>query len=334
MREALNSITSQLLLTADVMEKEIEIMNDILAVPPNATDIPAWETTESAETQELVDLPLPSSFVSRYIPVVVDPNTSSCAEFQGLIATITEEEEHKFQRHKVARVFASGAKSYKNFFDEFVTWIEPNFCEIIKKAIWNPSAESSVELLKKMSPRIQSCSTKIAYTISRRSASIKGLDLLKQFNMKNPPFRLFQFLHMIYDYYLQKVQWHISLINRKCFTTFLSIPFRPPMDRTTSQNKTTTSRKQGVFGVHVVSFCSTEELEHGSLHMHVVCWTRFPPNMLQPVANIPDLVESVAKEIDMMIKAEINSEVNVEYLPYKVNKVVKPKPAQLRLTTS
>lgn len=55
MREALNSIRSQLLLTADVMEKEIDIMNDILAVPPNATDIPAGETIKVAETQELVD---------------------------------------------------------------------------------------------------------------------------------------------------------------------------------------------------------------------------------------------------------------------------------------
>lgn len=62
MREALNSITSQLLLTADVMEEEIEIMNEIIAVTPNATDIPAGETTESAETQELVEL-IPTIFV-------------------------------------------------------------------------------------------------------------------------------------------------------------------------------------------------------------------------------------------------------------------------------
>jgi len=64
MQEALNSITPQLLLTADVMEEEIDIMNDKSAVPPNATDIPAGDTTVSAETQELVDLPLyPTIFV-------------------------------------------------------------------------------------------------------------------------------------------------------------------------------------------------------------------------------------------------------------------------------
>jgi hypothetical protein len=65
---------------------------DCSSRPPNATDIPAGETTESAETQELVDVPLPSSFVSRYIPVAVDPNRSSRAAFQGLIAVISQEE--------------------------------------------------------------------------------------------------------------------------------------------------------------------------------------------------------------------------------------------------
>lgn len=40
-------------------------MNDIMAVPPNATEITAGEITKEVETQELVELPLPSSFVSR-----------------------------------------------------------------------------------------------------------------------------------------------------------------------------------------------------------------------------------------------------------------------------
>ena len=43
MREALNSITSQLLLKADVMEDDIDAMNDLLAVPPNVTNIPAGD---------------------------------------------------------------------------------------------------------------------------------------------------------------------------------------------------------------------------------------------------------------------------------------------------
>jgi hypothetical protein len=39
--------------------------------------------------------------------------------------------------------------------------------------------------------------------------------------------------------------------------------------------------------------------------------TGLPPNLLQAAANIPDLVEVVAKEIDMIINAEVNSVVHV-----------------------
>ena len=75
------------------------------------------------------------------------------------------------------------------------------------------------------------------------------------------------------------------------------------------------------------SFGSVEEKARGSLHMHVVCWTGLPPNLLQAIANIPVLVKAVAKALDIMIKAEVNSEVHVKYLLIKVNKVVQPKPA-------
>jgi hypothetical protein len=62
-----------------------------MAVPFNSTDIPICETAESVETQKLVDIPLPSSFVSINILVAVDPNRRSLAAFQGLIATINLE---------------------------------------------------------------------------------------------------------------------------------------------------------------------------------------------------------------------------------------------------
>lgn len=80
----------------------------------------------------------------------------------------------------------------------------------------------------------------------------------------------------------------------------------------------------------VASFGSVEEKARGSLHMHVVCWTGLPPNLLQAIANIPVLVKAVAKALDMMIKAEVNSEVHVQYLHNKVNKVVQSKPAHTK----
>lgn len=48
-----------------------------------------------------------------------------------------------------------------------------------------------------------------------------------------------------------------------------------------------------VFVVPVASFGSVEEQARGSLHMHVVCWTGLPPNLLQAVTVIPVVVESV-----------------------------------------
>lgn len=76
----------------------------------------------------------------------------------------------------------SRAKSNKNSFEEFVAWVnEPDFCEKLQEAVRNPSAKSSVQLLKKMSPHIQSCSSKIPYTSSQRSASIKCLVAMRYF---------------------------------------------------------------------------------------------------------------------------------------------------------
>lgn len=82
-----------------------------------------------------------------------------------------------------------------------------------------------------------------------------------------------------------------------------------------------------MFGVPIASFGSVEEQARGSLHMHVVCWTGLPPHLLQAVTNIPVLMETVAGALDLMIKAEVNLEVHVEYLVNKLNKMVQPKPA-------
>ena len=61
--------------------------------------------------------------------------------------------------------------------------------------------------------------------------------------------------------------------------------------------------------------------------MFQVCWAGLPPHLLQAVALNSILVEAVAKALDMMIRAEVDSEIHVENLLNKNNKVIPSKPA-------
>ncbi len=58
-----------------------------------------------------------------------------------------------------------------------------------------------------------------------------------------------------------------------------------------------------------------------------VCWAGLPPHLLQAVRLNSILVKAVAKALDMMIKAEVTSEIHLENLLNKHKRIVPSKPA-------
>ena len=80
----------------------------------------------------------------------------------------------QFQRHAASKVVASRAKCNPKSFEDFVNWLnEQDFVENLKKAAKNPAAPSSIALLKKLSPHIQSCSSRIPLQV------LKGAQLFE-----------------------------------------------------------------------------------------------------------------------------------------------------------
>lgn len=88
----------------------------------------------------------------------------------------------QFQRHAATRVIASRVKCSPKSFGDFVDWInEPDFLEELKAAVKNPKAPSSIELLKKLGPNIQSCTSRIPFTSSQRGASMRNLVAMRYY---------------------------------------------------------------------------------------------------------------------------------------------------------
>ena len=77
----------------------------------------------------------------------------------------------------------------------------------------------------------------------------------------------------------------------------------------------------------IASFGCHEEQQRGSLHLHVVYWGGLAPHVLQVAALSPVLISAVAKSIDMIVKAEVTSDIHVEHLLNKIRKIKQPKPA-------
>lgn len=88
----------------------------------------------------------------------------------------------QMQRHAATRVVASRVKCNPQSFEDFVKWInEPDFTEKLKTAAKNPTSPSSIALLKKLGPNIQSCTSRIPFSSSQRAASIRNLVAMRYF---------------------------------------------------------------------------------------------------------------------------------------------------------
>lgn len=99
---------------------------------------------------------------------------------------------HQLQCHAATRVVNSRVKCNPESFNDFVNWInEPDFVEKLKAAAKDPLAPSSIALLKKMEPFIQSCASRIPFSSTQRGASIKNLLALQ--NYHGPPSFFFTF---------------------------------------------------------------------------------------------------------------------------------------------
>ena len=81
-----------------------------------------------------------------------------------------------------------------------------------------------------------------------------------------------------------------------------------------------------VFGKGLASFGCVEEQARGSLHFHVVYWGELTANLLQSAATYAVLLGAVAKALDGMVKAEVDS-VQVEHLINNFEGIVPHKPA-------
>ena len=62
------------------------------------------------------------------------------------------------------------------------------------------------------------------------------------------------------------------------------------------------------------------------MHLHIVYWGGISPNVLQAASLNPILSNAVAKSIDMVLKAEVNPNIHVEYLLKKIKKIIPTKP--------
>ena len=82
----------------------------------------------------------------------------------------------QLQRHAASRVIASRVKCNPTSFDEFAKWVnDPAFAVQLEEASKNPTAESSILLLKKINVHIKSCTTRIPFTAAQRAASLMNL---------------------------------------------------------------------------------------------------------------------------------------------------------------
>ena len=88
----------------------------------------------------------------------------------------------QLQRHAASQVVASRVKCNPKSFESFVEIVnDPNFIQQLKTATKNPSSKESIDLLKKLSPHIISCTSRIPFTSAQRSAEIMNLIAMRYF---------------------------------------------------------------------------------------------------------------------------------------------------------
>nr|CAH0101600.1 unnamed protein product [Daphnia galeata] len=110
-----------------------------------------------------------STKTTRHILLQSSTVFSSCFRFIFLLFD-------QLQRHAASRIVASRVKSDPKSFAAFASWIaDPNFLSELKLAVANPLANSSVKLLKKITPHVDSCTAKIPYSTDQRKASMINL---------------------------------------------------------------------------------------------------------------------------------------------------------------
>lgn len=113
---------------------------------------------------------------SRHILLQFSGRFSICHRFIFLLFD-------QFQRHAATRIIETRVKCNPKSFDDFVNWInEPDFIEKLKAAVRNPSAPSSLALLKKMGPNIHSCAARIPFSSAQRGASLRNLLALRYYH--------------------------------------------------------------------------------------------------------------------------------------------------------
>lgn len=112
---------------------------------------------------------------ARHMLLQFNNSFASCHRFIFLLFD-------QLQRHAASRVVASRVKCNPKSFDSFVEMVnEPNFVKKLNEAAKNPASKESIELLKKMSPHIVSCTARIPFTSAQRSVEIMNLVAMKYF---------------------------------------------------------------------------------------------------------------------------------------------------------
>ena len=112
---------------------------------------------------------------ARHMLLQFNASFSNCHRFIFLLFD-------QLQRHAASRVIASRVKCNAKSFDLFVKLVnEPNFTKQLQEACKNPSSKESIDLLKKLSPHIVSCTSRMPFTSAQRSAEIMNLVAMRYF---------------------------------------------------------------------------------------------------------------------------------------------------------
>lgn len=110
-----------------------------------------------------------SSTTTRHILLQFHGVFSACFRFIFLLFD-------QFQRHAATRIVASRVNSDPAAFSAFASWIsDPNFLLELKEAAANPLSDKAKQLLKKITPHVDTCTAKIPYSSGERKASMINL---------------------------------------------------------------------------------------------------------------------------------------------------------------
>ena len=88
-------------------------------------------------------------------------------------------------------------------------------------------------------------------------------------------------------------------------------------NRTTKTEFISPDTHIGMIGTSWAFFGKNEVTHSGSLHFHVVIWGGLSPQLLESVADIPELCEKVALVLDSQFSASIDRHVHIQDLVQK-----------------